>query len=111
MLFHAVNSEWMRSPEGAAPPSHYFCASKLNVWANTADQAEEACKATKKNMARYFEQKHKDVVSQLVGKYPRGGHSLSGGMGTLPLKWVPFFNKISVLFSQGGFLFFKKISF
>ncbi len=49
------------------PTVHYFCTNKLNVWSNTADQAEEACKVTKNMMSKYFEQIHKDVAAQLTG--------------------------------------------
>ena len=65
--FLTVESEWLKSPEKAPPPTHYFCSRKLNVWTNTADQVQEACKVTKKVVGRYFEQRHRDVVSQLVG--------------------------------------------
>ena len=61
-----VRSEWLSSPE-ENPPELYFCCNKLNVWANTADQAREACLVTRNIMAKYFEQVHKDVVSQLTG--------------------------------------------
>ena len=57
----------LSSPEELSPPDLYFSSSKLNVWANTADQAREACLVTKNIMAKYFEQVHKDVVSQLTG--------------------------------------------
>ena len=62
-----VSSEWLRSTETVSPPPQYFCESKLNVWANTADIAQEACQVTKDVIGRYFEQKHRDVASQLVG--------------------------------------------
>ena len=67
LLLFAVNSDWLPSPEKTAPPSHYFCMSKLNAWANTADQVQEACRETKQLIGRYFEQKHRDLVAQLVG--------------------------------------------
>ena len=66
---YLVNSEWMRSPEVDAPPDHYFCPTKLKVWANTADQVKEACGFTKAIIGRYFDQKHRDVVSQITGKF------------------------------------------
>ena len=58
----------MHSPEVDAPPEHYFCAAKLSVWANMADQVKEACSHTRAIIGRYFEQKHRDVVSQVTGR-------------------------------------------
>ena len=46
----------------------YFCQSKLNVWANTADQAQEALKTTRKSLTPYFEKTHRDIAAQLAGK-------------------------------------------
>ena len=68
VLFAPVNSAWLPSPEKTEPPDHYFCATKLKAWANTADQVQEACCETKQLIGRYFEQKHRDIVSQLVGR-------------------------------------------
>lgn len=63
-----VSGEWSSSPEDAFQPLLYFCSSKLQFWSNMADTAQEACARTKENLSRYFEQKHKDIASQLVGK-------------------------------------------
>ncbi len=63
-----VNGDWSNYPETTSPPTHYFCGSKLSVWTNTADQVKEACRVTKKVVGRYFEQKHHDLVAQLVGQ-------------------------------------------
>ena len=67
-LFPPVNSAWLPSPEKMDPPDHYFCTTKLKAWANTADQVQEACSDTKQLIGRYFEQKHRDIVAQLVGR-------------------------------------------
>ena len=64
----AVSGEWSDSVEDVYQPSLYFCRSKLNVWSNTADQAREACQQTRHVLGKYFEQKHHDVLSQLVGE-------------------------------------------
>jgi hypothetical protein len=67
-LTSTVDGEWLTKPAGIPPPCHYFCESKLSLWSNAADQVHEACRITRSTISRFFEQKQKEVVSQLVGE-------------------------------------------
>ncbi|CAH1798589.1 unnamed protein product [Owenia fusiformis] len=66
--YNHINSEWSLAVDDTPPPMSYFCTSKLNIWANTADQVQEACQVAKKLLASYFQEIHKDVVSQVTGQ-------------------------------------------
>jgi hypothetical protein len=69
MIFIAVNSSWLIDYDSKPPPEVYFCSSKLRVWANVADQASEAIRTCHELLAPYFEKTHRDIVSQLTGKF------------------------------------------
>ena len=62
-----MNTDWCIPYKEGEPPKMYFCQSKLNVWANTADQAQEALRTTRKNLTPYFEKTHRDIAAQLAG--------------------------------------------
>lgn len=62
-----VNSAWLIDYNGKSPPELYFCPSKLQVWANVADQAQEAVTNCREMLAPFFEKTHRDIVSQLTG--------------------------------------------
>ena len=62
-----MNTEWCLPYKEGPPPEQYFCTSKLNVWANTADQALEALGKCKQVLTPYFESAHRDIAAQLAG--------------------------------------------
>lgn len=65
----SVNTEWLIPYErNTQPPKVYFCQSKLDVWANVADQALEAVKHTRSSMDPFFDDLHRNVSAQLTGK-------------------------------------------
>ncbi|ELU09648.1 hypothetical protein CAPTEDRAFT_119101, partial [Capitella teleta] len=66
--YNHIDSQWMSQPEGVSPPTHYFCESKLSLWSSAADQVKEACKVTKAAISRFFDQKQRNVISQLTGQ-------------------------------------------
>ena len=63
-----VNSAWLLDYGKKSPSEVYFCTSKLQVWANVADQAQEAIHTCHELLAPYFEKTHRDIVSQLTGE-------------------------------------------
>ena len=67
-LCYTVNSAWLLDYDHKSPPQVYFCTSKLQVWANVADQAKEAIDNCRDLLAPYFEKTHRDIVSQLTGQ-------------------------------------------
>ncbi|XP_070190601.1 epithelial cell-transforming sequence 2 oncogene-like [Littorina saxatilis] len=66
--YNHVNSAWLLDYDKKSPPEVYFCTSKLQVWANVADQAQEAMQRTHEQLAPFFEKTHRDIVSQLTGQ-------------------------------------------
>ncbi|XP_053396270.1 epithelial cell-transforming sequence 2 oncogene-like isoform X2 [Mercenaria mercenaria] len=66
--YNHVNTEWCLPYKEGPPPEQYFCTSKLNVWANTADQAVEALGKCKQVLTPYFEAAHRDIAAQLAGE-------------------------------------------
>ena len=66
-MFSAVSSEWLVPYAEGSPPGRYFCATKLSVWSNVADQARAAVRDCRHFMARYFENTHRDIVAQITG--------------------------------------------
>ncbi|XP_052238389.1 epithelial cell-transforming sequence 2 oncogene-like [Dreissena polymorpha] len=66
--YNHVSSDWCIPYKEGPPPEQYFCTSKLNVWANTADQAVESLKKCRQILAPYFENAHRDVAAQLTGE-------------------------------------------
>ena len=67
-IFLLVNTDWCIPYQVGPPPSVYFCSSKLNVWANTADQAKESLNKARSALMPYFENTHKDIAKQLAGR-------------------------------------------
>ena len=68
-FYFTVNTEWLLPYIDGNPTQVYFCQSKLDVWANTAGQAKEALRTCKELLTPFFDKTHKDIVSQLTGKY------------------------------------------
>ncbi|XP_035824549.1 epithelial cell-transforming sequence 2 oncogene-like [Aplysia californica] len=67
--YNHVNSEWLIPYEdNLQPPSVYFCDSKLSVWANVAEQAQEAVRETRGFMDGYFDRLHRNISAQLTGQ-------------------------------------------
>ncbi|XP_076445720.1 epithelial cell-transforming sequence 2 oncogene-like [Babylonia areolata] len=66
--YNHVNSPWLVDYGKQSPPEVYFCSSKLQVWANVADQAQEAISRCHEQLAPFFEKTHRDIVSQLTGQ-------------------------------------------
>nr|KAG5699369.1 hypothetical protein BaRGS_008277 [Batillaria attramentaria] len=62
------NHAWLIDYDRKSPPEMYFCTSKLQVWANVADQAQEAMTTCHEHLAPYFEKTHRDIVAQLTGQ-------------------------------------------
>ena len=62
-----VNTDWLLPYADGSPTTSYFCQSKLDVWANTADQAKEALRTCKDHLTPFFQKTHRDIVSQLTG--------------------------------------------
>ncbi|KAL5011047.1 hypothetical protein ScPMuIL_013352 [Solemya velum] len=66
--YNHINSEWLLPYKEMATPQLYFCQSKLNIWANTAEQVSEALQTCRETLSPFFEKTHKDIVSQLTGQ-------------------------------------------
>ncbi|WAR08896.1 ECT2L-like protein [Mya arenaria] len=66
--YNHVNTDWCIPYREGPPPEQYFCTSKLNVWANTADQAVESLKKCREILTSYFESSHRDIAAQLAGE-------------------------------------------
>ncbi|KAK3578884.1 hypothetical protein CHS0354_010250 [Potamilus streckersoni] len=66
--YNHVNTEWLIPYSDGSPPEKYFCTSKLDVWANVADQALEAIKSCRNHLSVFFDKVHGDVVAQLAGQ-------------------------------------------
>jgi len=49
-------------------PLLYFCDGKLLLWSKMAEKAVEACRTVRSIVGQFFQEHHRDVVSQLVGK-------------------------------------------
>ena len=76
-FYFTVNTEWLSPYIDGNPTQVYFCQSKLDVWANTAGQAKEALRTCKELLTPFFDKTHKDIVSQLTGKYKTHKDSVS----------------------------------
>ncbi|XP_041351254.1 uncharacterized protein LOC121370205 [Gigantopelta aegis] len=66
--YNHVNTEWLVPYRDGSPPEKYFCSTKLSVWANVADQVQEAVRDCHQMMAPYFEKTHRDIVAQITGQ-------------------------------------------
>ena len=88
-FYFTVNTEWLSPYIDGNPTQVYFCQSKLDVWANTAGQAKEALRTCKELLTPFFDKTHKDIVSQLTGKYKTYKDSVSQLTG----KYILIFKK------------------
>ncbi|KAK6169969.1 hypothetical protein SNE40_018478 [Patella caerulea] len=66
--YNHINTEWSLPYSDGSPPSKYFCTSKLNVWSNVADQAQEALTRCRKIMEPFFSKLQKNIAGQLAGQ-------------------------------------------
>ncbi|CAL1534144.1 unnamed protein product [Lymnaea stagnalis] len=67
--YNHINTEWLILYDNIKPPpAMYFCQSKLNVWANVADQALEAVRETRAVMDPYFDRVHRNISAQTTGQ-------------------------------------------
>ncbi|XP_059150154.1 epithelial cell-transforming sequence 2 oncogene-like [Physella acuta] len=68
-VYNHINTEWLIPYENnKQPPGMYFSQTKLNVWANVADQVSEAVKETRAMMDPYFDKIHRDISAQITGQ-------------------------------------------
>ncbi|ESO84166.1 hypothetical protein LOTGIDRAFT_155489, partial [Lottia gigantea] len=66
--YNHINTEWSVSYKENSPPAMYFCQSKLNVWSNVAEQAQEALTRCREIMTPYFSKLQQDIACQLAGQ-------------------------------------------
>ncbi|KAJ8315773.1 hypothetical protein KUTeg_007923 [Tegillarca granosa] len=67
--YNHVNSDWLLDYKEGSPQKMYFCQSKLDVWANTADLAKEALDTCNQVLESFFDKTNRDIAAQLTGQY------------------------------------------